>query len=121
MHAHTPLIVCLAASALIACGPAVGDKSGDGPAQSGIYAYTMPDGTEGAMVIHGDGNYAQMLDDVPEPIEQGTWRRENDRFCLDDGQGPDACFIERAVGTDGFSLQRTEDDTPLVFTLRVAG
>ena len=62
-----------------------------------------------------------MLDDVPQPIEQGTWRRVGDSFCLDDGTPPDACFIERAVGEDGFSLQVSEDDTPLIFTLRAGG
>lgn len=115
-----PLSLILLAG-LSACGPAVGTKSGDGPAQPGIYAYTMPDGTEGAMVLHDNGDYAQMIDNEPRPIEEGVWRRHNGQFCLDDGVGADACFDEAAVGADGFSLTRPGDSQPLVFTLRVAG
>ncbi|MBN8552247.1 MAG: hypothetical protein J0L52_05075 [Caulobacterales bacterium] len=115
-----PLSLILLAG-LAACGPAVGANSGDGPAQSGIYAYTMPDGTEGSMVLHSNGDYAQMVDNEPLPIEQGTWRRHDGQFCLDDGAGAEACFDEAAVGADGFSLTRPGDSQPLVFTLRAGG
>jgi len=115
-----PLSLILVAG-LTACGPAVGVDSGDGPAQPGIYAYTMPDGTEGAMVLHDNGHYAQMIDNEPRPIEEGVWRRHNGQFCLDDGVGADACFDEAAVGADGFSLTRPGDSQPLIFTLRTAG
>lgn len=119
MRIRSLALLAFTGALLSACGPADGVRSGDGPAQPGIYAYTMPDGAAGSLMLHGNGDYAQMIDNAPRPIEEGTWRRRDGQFCLDDGEGADACFAEEAVGEDGFSLT-PPGGAPVVFTLRAA-
>ncbi len=87
---------------LAGCGEQYGVDTGEGPMQPGIYEATQPDGTVTRMVFKKDGDYADMADNVPKPIDQGKWRRQDGKLCLkSDVSKTESCFPEKAEGDDG--------------------
>ena len=81
-----------------------GNEQSEGPVKPGIYAYEAPDGSRHRMVFQ-DSTYADMADNVPKPVEEGTWQRRDGQLCMTSGAtGSELCFDEKAEADGGFSL-----------------
>jgi len=81
-----------------------GNEQGEGPMKPGIYAYEAPDGSKHRMVFQ-ESTYADMADNVPKPVEEGTWRRRDGQLCMtSDATGAELCLNEKAEPDEGFSL-----------------
>lgn len=98
----------VAAAALLAsCG---GQKS-DGAVQPGVYALSQSAGPPGTLVVKKDGSYVDMEDNVPKPVDRGSWRYEDGRFCLESAASAGKlCFVE-TVGKDGEIILADEGRT----------
>ncbi|RIV77946.1 hypothetical protein [Pelagerythrobacter aerophilus] len=84
---------------LAGCG-----NSPEGPMKPGIYAYEAPDGSTHRMVFQ-ESTYADMADNVPKPVEEGTWKRRDAQLCMTSAaSGAELCFDEKAEADGGFSL-----------------
>ena len=79
----------------------LGSRLGEGPMKMGIYKATQPDGTVTTFVLK-KGTYADMEDNKPKPVDEGTWWREDGKLCLASKvTTARACFAEKALGNDG--------------------
>ena len=79
----------------------LGSRLGEGPMKMGIYKATQPDGTVTTFVLKR-GTYADMEENKPKPVDEGTWWREDGKLCLASNvNAARACFEEKALGTDG--------------------
>jgi len=102
------LSIMISALVLAGCSSA-----GEGPMEPGIYAATQPDGTVTRMVVNNDGTYADMADNIPQPVDTGSWWRADGKLCLRSDVGPqEFCFTEMAGDEPGtFSLSNDEGMT----------
>lgn len=89
----------LALTLLAAC------RDEQGPMQPGIYDAIGDDGSKVRMVFKTDGTFAEMADNKPDPVDQGTWQRRDGKLCFQSEQIAELfCFEEKPLGEDGFTL-----------------
>lgn len=103
--------VCVAAvAALAGCGEPYGESTGKGVMRPGIYQVTQPDGTVTRMVFKKEGDYFDMADNKPKPIDEGKWKRDGQQLCFKSVHADAThCFIEEARGDDGGFVLTTKD------------
>lgn len=93
-----------------------GCRDEDGPMKPGIYGMSLSDGTNVRMIFTEDGGYSAMQDNIPKPVDEGTWERRDGQLCLNSApRQEEACLDETAAGDAGnFTL--TEDGETTLFT-----
>lgn len=85
----------------------------EGPMVPGIYEATQPDGTVTRMVFSNDGTYADMADNIPQPVDSGRWWRRDGQLCFESVNATGSfCFSEAAGEREGsFTLTGDEGQT----------
>jgi hypothetical protein len=93
-HRWKAWLVFIAATAHLA---SCGSQEDAGAIVPGIYDLSQSAGPDGTLVVHKDGTYSDMEDNVPKPVDKGTWYYKDGRFCLESAARADAlCFAETA-------------------------
>ena len=95
-------LACMAAFvALAACGNPAKSQNDQGRSPSGAYKVTMMDGTAVDVDLKADGSFTMSESGGPVARE-GTWRRADGQFCLNDTARPrEVCMDEAPVGDNG--------------------
>ncbi len=96
------MLACVAAFvALAACGNPAKNQNDQGRSPSGAYKVTMMDGTEVVVDLKADGAFT-MSEPGGSAAREGTWRRADGQFCLNDTARPrEVCMDEASVGENG--------------------
>lgn len=104
--------ICVAAVfSLAGCGEQYGESTGEGVMLPGIYQVTQPDGTVTRMVFKKDGDYFDMADNTPKPVDEGKWKRDGEQLCFISVHiDATHCFTEQARGDDGSFTLTGEGD-----------
>lgn len=95
-------LACMAAVvALAACGNPAKGQNDQGRAPGGAYKVTMMDGTTVDVDLKADGSFTMSEPGGPVARE-GTWRRTDGQFCLNDTARPrEVCMDEAPAGDNG--------------------
>lgn len=106
--------LCLAAISLLA---SCDGQQESGAVEPGIYAVAQSEGPPGTLVVRKDGTYADMEDNVPKPVDEGTWRYDDGQFCLESAASAGTLCFTETRGKNG-EIVLAADGRTVTLTLR---